>query len=545
MPKSKLRSSRSRNVEFTASERLLMLLENSSSARWAGLAIISVPAMLLGGVFWWNVQAQDAVYADRRAGVVASLSPSASPPNRTMPGNSSVATGSVDSASAVPVSGVPAVASLPDAKPATVAALAPALPPQVTPSPSGAAAGAIPTLPSLASAASSTAMGAASAGALPDSSPRSSGPQMQVASIQAPTAPTAPPAKQLPATAPATPLPTILPAEFDRQDGMVLGCNELVIYHPRLMVEIIQALAGKPGFEVYGIVNDVAQRQKIVSLLEEKGLAPDTVKFLVINARGMWVRDYGPKFIRNQAGGLTVVDFSYLDLVGTDGQTRPDDDKVPARMAELFRMDVISVPLSMEGGNLLTNGYGLCLTTNHLATENVHRGYTVEKVGQIIAGTYGQRQWSYIDPLPGDATKHADTYVTFLSPSVVAVGSCDPVLDPMAAETMDRTAAQLAAVTIDGRPLEVVRLPMLMQQDGICRSYTNSVLANGTALVPQYSDADPAMNRKALEIYGKYLPNWKIVGIECLEIAAKGGALHCITCNIPSPSLLPVDTSNP
>lgn len=483
-----------------------MLLENSSSARWAGLAIISVPALFVVGLFWWNVRTQDAAYADRRAKVAAVASKIDDPTDTPLPTTAALAPLAAP-AIKTPTESAPVVASPTPGvvPPATVASPTekPALPAKIEKEPTVLASVVPPVLP-------------------------------------------VPEAKRMPPqSAPATPLPTILPAEFDRQDGMLLGCNELVIYHPRLMIDIIKALSGKRGFDIYGIVNDAEQRQKVESLLAEKGLPAGTVKFLEIAARGMWVRDYGPKFIRNQSGGLTIIDYSYLDLVATDGMFRPDDDKVPARIAELFRMDMLPVPLSMEGGNLLTNGYGLCLTTNHLATENQHRGYSVEKVGKIIAETYGQRQWSYIDPLPGDRTKHADTYVTFLSPSVVAVGSCDPLLDPAAAATMDRTAAQLAAVTVDGQPLQVVRLPMLMQQDGVCRTYTNSVLANGTALVPQYADVDPNLNRQALEIYAKHLPNWRIVGIECLEIAEKGGALHCITCNIPSPSLVPVDPTAP
>ena len=481
-----------------------MLLENSSSARWAGLAIISVPSLFVVGLFWWNVRAQDAEYADRRAAVTAVTSKNGESGGVPLPTASPVAVGA---AMNPPIEQAPAIVTPPQAavSPAVVASSAekPSIPAKTETEPTVLASVVPPVLPE---------------------------PQVKSRS---------------PESAPATPLPTILPAEFDRQDGMLLGCNELVLYHPRLMIDIIKALSGKRGFEIYGIVNDAEQRLKVESLLAEKGLPTGTVKFLEIAARGMWVRDYGPKFIRNQSGGLTIVDYSYLDLVATDGMFRPDDDKVPARIAELFRMDMLPVPLSMEGGNLLTNGYGLCLTTNHLATENQHRGYSVEKVGKIIGETYGQRQWSYIDPLPGDRTKHADTYVTFLSPNVVAVGSCDPLLDPAAAATMDRTAAQLASVSVDGQPLQVVRMPMLMQQDGVCRTYTNSILANGTALVPQYSDVDPKLNSQALAIYAKHLPNWKIVGIECLEIAEKGGALHCISCNIPSPSLVPVDPNDP
>lgn len=476
-----------------------MLLENSSAARWAGLAIISVPSLLAVGLFWWNVRTENATYANRRAAVA--------------PEPVAVA------ATEVPRVDFPSSPAIPEiiAPPASSGAVAPVV---------ASATDARPPVDSVASAGS-------------PSSPAPSTPI--VAKTAAPTVAVPKVSNAADPAAIAKNLPTIMPAEFDRQDGMLLGCNELVVYHPRLMMELIQAMAGKKNLEIYGLVNDATQQQQVISLLEEHGLPADTVKFLEITARGMWVRDYGPKFIRNRSGGLTIVDYAYLDRIATDGRIRPDDDRVPARIAELFRMDVLAVPLSMEGGNLLTNGFGLCLTTNHLAAENAHRGYTVDRVGEIIAETYGQRQWSYIDPLPGDVTKHADTYVTFLAPNVIAVGACDTMLDPAAAAVMDRTAAQLKSVSVNGAPLQVVRIPMLMKQDGICRTYTNSILANGTAIVPQYADVDPETNRKALDIYAKFLPNWKIVGVECLEIARKGGALHCITCNVPSPSLVPLD----
>ncbi|MCE9607456.1 MAG: agmatine deiminase family protein [Planctomycetia bacterium] len=417
--------SRPQTAEFSKAEQLLLLLESSSAARWAGLAIISVPALFVVALFWWNVRTEDVAYQNRRAAVAPGIVAS--------------------------VEGVAAPAPTPDSP--------------------------------------------------------------------------------------------LMPAEFDRQDGMLLGCNELVIYHPRLMVQMIQAMAGK--LEIYGLINDAIQQQKVVSLLEENGLPADTVQFLEITARGMWVRDFGPKFIRNQSGGLTIVDYAYLDRIATDGRVRPDDDKVPARIAELFHMPVMSLPLSMEGGNVLTNGYGLCITTNHLVAENEHRSYSFEKVGQLLGEAYGQRQWSYIDPLPGDPTKHADTYVTFLSPTTVVVGSCDAALDPAAAATMDKTAGQLTSVTVNGQPLQIVRIPMVMKGDGISRTYANCVLANGTALIPQYADVDPSINKQALDIYARVLPNWKIVGIECLELAVKGGALHCVTCNVPSPSLLPLELPAP
>jgi agmatine deiminase len=329
----------------------------------------------------------------------------------------------------------------------------------------------------------------------------------------------------------------LLPGEFERQDGMILGCSELVEFHPQVLVDMVRAMSGK--VEIYGLVNDAAQRQKVVSLLEQNKLSTGAVRLMELPTYGMWVRDYGPKFIRNNVGGLTMLDYAYLDQPATDGSTRTQDDRIPGELAKQFRTPVAAIPLSMEGGNLLSNGYGLCVTSLHLVRENSHRNYEVPDVAYILDQSFGQAKWSQIEFLKRDTTRHADTYVSFAAPNIAVVSSCDPMDDAVEAAIMDRTAAQLAKWETPLGPMKVVRIPMEIRNDNVIRTYANVVYANGVLLVPQYSDVDPAVNRNALDIYASILPDWKIVPIECLSIAKLGGALHCITCNVPSPSLLP------
>ena len=335
-----------------------------------------------------------------------------------------------------------------------------------------------------------------------------------------------------------------MPAEFERQDGMILGFNELVEFHPQVLVDMVAALADR--LEVYGIVNNAEQRQKVLSLLEQHKVPTTSVRTIEAPASGMWVRDYGPKFLRNDVGGLTMVDYAYLDIMATDGKTRPQDDVLPGELSKLFRMPLAAVPLSMEGGNLLNNGYGFVVSTTQLVLENSHRNYSVADVGKLLNSGFGQTNWSYVNFLEADATRHADTFMTFTDHKTLVVASCDPKQDARSAATLDKAAEQLAAMKSDDPqhpylPLTIVRMPMEMKGDGVMRTYTNVVFANGALLVPQYADVSPDVNRNALEIYRRILPGWKVVGIECLSIAKMGGALHCVTCNVPSPSLLPVD----
>ena len=50
-----------------------------------------------------------------------------------------------------------------------------------------------------------------------------------------------------------------VPAEFEHCSAIVLGCNELVAYHPRVFTDIVAALRGK--IDILGLVNDDAQRE--------------------------------------------------------------------------------------------------------------------------------------------------------------------------------------------------------------------------------------------------------------------------------------------
>jgi hypothetical protein len=60
------------------------------------------------------------------------------------------------------------------------------------------------------------------------------------------------------------------------------------------------------------------------------------------------------------------------------------------------------------------------------------------------------------------------------------------------------------------------------------------VFANGTLLVPLYPETDGHLDRIAMEIYSQLLPGWEIVGIDVSSFTHLNGALHCLTCNIPS-----------
>ena len=72
------------------------------------------------------------------------------------------------------------------------------------------------------------------------------------------------------------------------------------------------------------------------------------------------------------------------------------------------------------------------------------------------------------------------------------------------------------------------------------RSYTNVIFANGTLLMPSFSDVDPAVEQKVMEIYQSSLPEgWEVKKVNCDQLVNLHGQLHCISYNLPG--FLPID----
>ncbi len=316
-----------------------------------------------------------------------------------------------------------------------------------------------------------------------------------------------------------------MPADFEKQSALLLGCNELLPYHPQSLVELCAALIDK--IALIGIVESEEQRKHVITLLCDWGLPAHLLHFVSLPVKGMWVRDYGPAFVRGRDGAITILDAEYLE---TD---RPEDDKAPSELAALLRLPVAPVPLVCEGGNLLSNGQGLCLTTSALAARNAPRGYTIQTTNEILGKYYGFRQIVILKPLLSEPTGHIDMFATFVAPNVVVVGEYDPKIDPVNADILDENARILSQGRTAFGPLRVVRIPMPSNHGGIWKTFTNVIYANDTLIMPTYGASDLDAQRQAMETYARLLPDWEVIGIDAVSIIKQRGSLRCVSINIP------------
>ncbi|HWA98681.1 MAG TPA: agmatine deiminase family protein [Pirellulales bacterium] len=314
-----------------------------------------------------------------------------------------------------------------------------------------------------------------------------------------------------------------IPAEFEHQDALLLGCNELVQFHPVTLCQIVGEIYER--IRVIGLVANDEQRQQAIAVLQAYGLPRDAMHFIIVPVEGMWVQDYGPIFVRTPDHRAHIVNFDYLP--------REVDNRVNLALGTRFRMQVDSVPLAMEGGNLITNGRGLCLTTVGMIQLNLSRGMTLEQIKKLLHDHFAFETVSMLKMMAGEPTGHVDLFATFVAPDVVVVGDYPTEIDAENAKILDDNAALLSKLQTPVGPMKVARIVMPSHAGSVWRSYTNVIFANGKLLVPQYPNIDPASDAKALEVYRSLLPDWEVVGIDASSLIVKQGALHCISLNVP------------
>lgn len=314
-----------------------------------------------------------------------------------------------------------------------------------------------------------------------------------------------------------------VPGEFGYQEAVTIGCAQLIRNFPQVFVNLVRAIHRHT--RVICLVNEADEVLGRV-LLAAGEISPGAVEFLRLPSVSMWARDWSPLSGYDAEGNRRFLGFELRHLrTSADVGVRPE-------LSRLFGSPVVDVPLTHEGGNILCNGDGLCLTSTTVLLKNAGRNYDARQIAEVLGEYFGVRQWAYLDPLSGEATGHVDLFCAFLDVDSIVVGEFDPKVDAANSALLDRAANILSSVQTSRGPLKVHRVPMPPAADGKFRSYTNLLFANGVVVVPLYPDIDDELDRRALAVFKELLPDREVVGLDISELSLLGGGLHCLTSNI-------------
>ncbi|MDQ8187244.1 agmatine deiminase family protein [Pelagicoccus sp. SDUM812002] len=325
------------------------------------------------------------------------------------------------------------------------------------------------------------------------------------------------------------PLPIRIPGEFGKLSAVLLSANELVHFHPELFATLVGHISERAP--VIAIVAGPEQILNGREALEEAGVDRDRVHFLVHQLDSMWIRDFGPIFIRRSDGSGSIVDtyYSARDELGS----RPLDDQFPLVLANALGIQCSYVPISLEGGNLVHNGNGLGVSSLKLIERNRFRNFSGDEFTGLMNTYFTLKTLTFVPSIPGEQTGHADMFITFVNPKTAVIAQALPEETEEVRSHIERASQLVGEQLVEGRPVQVHRIPLPPRKDGMWRSYTNVFYVNGLMLVPSYSDVDPALENQVMETYRELLPKWEILPIPADDLIQTGGFLHCLTLGIP------------
>ena len=265
-----------------------------------------------------------------------------------------------------------------------------------------------------------------------------------------------------------------------------------------------------------------------------------------------WIRDFGP---------VPLIDIAPLKIktprfaAFNDRLAVSLADTVPLQLAMYLGASVEHMPLVLDGGNFLTDGARCLLAGDFIDVLAMKSADThaavMERAREVLAGGLGCREILFIDNAPHE---HIDMWFKVMDAHHGIISAVQPATlkilresgDLAALDAMMALRIQLEKVASTLRAhYSLIEVPQPVVHRGVFRNYTNALLINGHALVPQYRTSRAAgfsypdeklnsfyedMTRRAYEGLG-----FKVTFVDADALIADGGALHCASGHLPHP----------
>ena len=252
------------------------------------------------------------------------------------------------------------------------------------------------------------------------------------------------------------------------------------------------------------------------------------LRLSVLKTNDIWIRDYGPIIGKSNAGERVALNATYAVL---PQYPQSDDDGMAQHWAAHHGIKLQALDLHTEGGNLWSDGQGTLIMSEQIFYSNryhsrasleryLHQRLQFDKL--IITPRLTWEETGHVDLL----MKLADAQtVLFSTPTSLTTAEALR----KARRVMERTCnAQGQAYHIIDLPTPALKLNWFSYT--LRRHYTNALTVNGRVLVPTYRLPEDDL---ALRAYEQAMPKFEIVPIDSALGANGGGAVHCMTKEIP------------
>jgi agmatine deiminase len=306
------------------------------------------------------------------------------------------------------------------------------------------------------------------------------------------------------------PTPIRQPAEFEPMQGV------LIRYPFGISYDLIKEMA--KDVEVVTVVNDNSEKNYVISQYQSYGIDLDNCDFLIAPSDSYWTRDYGPWFIFNGDDEQGIVDHIY-------NRPRPNDDQIPVEFGNAYGIPVYGMNLVHTGGNYMTDGQGISVSTELVWNEN--SGKTHEEINEILEDYCGIHTYHVVPDALGEYIEHIDCWAKYLAPDIIMIiktsqshSNYDEIED--AVEYFENQTSCY------GTPYKIERVYTHLSEP-----YINCLILNDKVLIPvsgsQWDD-------EAIESYENALPGYEVLGFSGSWQSTD--ALHCRTKGIVDRQML-------
>ena len=320
--------------------------------------------------------------------------------------------------------------------------------------------------------------------------------------------------------------------------------------------------------EAWVRVEQAADSAVIIRQLKRMGLRHDRMRFLVGPGNSFWFRDCGPIcFYYGSQDSVAMLDFMYYPA-------RALDDSLPALIERQTGIPNYITTIEWEGGNCIVDGAGMVLSSDALYKNNddeygqlvwdgsdtnsiryeAKAPISAQQVQDSLAHLMGSRATYILPALKFDGgTGHVDLYADMLDENSFVFSRypeyCSRWSDY---KTANRNIETLTGYkSLFGNNFKRSFIPFPCDEDGgnftsqsdydadYTRSYSNHTFVNNVIIQPCFSKVREGMptaewDRQRVEALKKSYPGYTIYPVDVSTFDGNGGAIHCITKQIPA-----------
>lgn len=323
------------------------------------------------------------------------------------------------------------------------------------------------------------------------------------------------------------------------------------------------------GAQAWVRVENEADTASVLNRLQTMGLRHDNIRFLVAPGNSFWYRDCGPIcFYYGDGDTVGMLDFEYYP-------GRALDDSLPVFIERQFGLPNFTTMIEWEGGNCLVDGAGMAVSSDAIYANNNdtygqltwdgHNPNTItyttkprlssDKVKDSLSALIGPRATYVLPAFKYDGgTGHIDLYADMIDENHFIFSQMPDAYYnwydyKVGMKNMDSLCSYESYF---GDNYRCNFIPFPSRDNGsnfsnqtqynsqYTRTYSNHTFVNDLIIQPCFSavgsDGMPtaAWDRANIEELKKAYPGYTIYCVDVRDFDGSGGAIHCITKQIPA-----------